>query len=120
MTYQSVQDPPPDEDDSCGFMEALPYIVGFGGAAMLGGPPVVGILGFTTNGIAAKSIASLMMKITALYYGGSVPAGSLVSILQSFGAKIGLSTFGSFGAKIGYDFHKYFVCGKSKKSSSKD
>ncbi|XP_048413655.1 interferon alpha-inducible protein 27-like protein 2A [Stegostoma tigrinum] len=116
----ATSDPSPDEDDSCGLMQALPYIVVFGGAAMFGGPPVVGALGFTTKGIAAKSVGALMMKVTALLNGGSVPAGSLVSILQSLGAKAGLPTLGSIGARTGYDFHKYFLCGKSKKSSSKN
>ncbi|XP_048468844.1 interferon alpha-inducible protein 6-like [Rhincodon typus] len=90
------------------------------GAAMLGGPPVVGALGFTTKGIAAKSVGALMMKAAALFNRGSVPTGSLVSKLQSLGAKAGLSTLGPIGARTGYDFHKYFVCGKSKKSSSKN
>ncbi|XP_067862575.1 interferon alpha-inducible protein 27-like protein 2A [Heptranchias perlo] len=109
-----------DEDDSCGLMEALPYIAVGGGAAILGGPAVLGVLGFTGKGIAAKSIGALIMKITATLNGGGVAAGGLVSFLQSLGAKAGISTLGLAGAKGGYYFHNFFVCGKNKKSTKKN
>ncbi|XP_067867012.1 interferon alpha-inducible protein 6-like [Heterodontus francisci] len=109
-----------DEDDSCGLMDALPYIAVGGGAAILGGPAVLGVLGFTTKGIAAKSIAALMMKTTAFINGGGVASGSVVSMFQSLAAKAGIYSWGLFGAKGGYNFHQYFVCGKNKKSTKKD
>ncbi|RIA92806.1 hypothetical protein C1645_764126 [Glomus cerebriforme] len=43
---------------------------------------IVAALGFGEAGIAASSIAAWMMSL----YSGFVPAGSLVSILQSVGA----------------------------------
>ncbi|MBZ3880156.1 Interferon alpha-inducible protein 27, mitochondrial, partial [Sciurus carolinensis] len=65
-------------------------------------PVVLGAMGFTGTGIAASSLAAKMMSITALANGGGVPAGSLVSTLQSVGAaglslssKINLGTAGS-------------------------
>uniref|UniRef100_UPI00398F12BB interferon alpha-inducible protein 27-like protein 2A n=1 Tax=Pristiophorus japonicus TaxID=55135 RepID=UPI00398F12BB len=109
-----------DEDDSCGFMEALPYIVVGGGAAALVGPAVVGLLGFTAKGIAAKSIAATMMKIGATLNGGGLAAGGVVSTLQSLGMKAGISAWGWLGAEGGKYFHKTFVCRKNKKSSKNE
>lgn len=53
--------------------------------AVVGAPFVVSALGFTSAGIAAGSFASWMMSTTALANGGSVLAGSVVSVLQSIG-----------------------------------
>ncbi|XP_041068111.1 interferon alpha-inducible protein 27-like protein 2A [Carcharodon carcharias] len=116
----AATDLPSDEDDSCGLMEALPYIAIGGGAIALGGPAALGALGFTTKGIAAKSIAALMMKVAASLNGGGVVAGGLVATLQSLGAKAGAASLGWLGAQGGYYYHKHFVCGKNKKSTSTD
>ncbi|XP_023575445.1 interferon alpha-inducible protein 27-like protein 2B isoform X2 [Octodon degus] len=62
-----------------------------GGLAVAAVPMVLGALGFTTTGITGSSLAAKMMSITAIANGGGVPAGSLVSTLQSVGAA-GLST----------------------------
>ncbi|XP_078093935.1 interferon alpha-inducible protein 6-like [Mustelus asterias] len=116
----ATTDPPSEEDDSCGIIDALPYIVVGGGALMLGGPAALGYLGFTTKGIAAKSIGATVMKIGAHMNGGGVAAGGLVATLQSLGTKAGTTALGWLGAKGGYYYHKYFVCEKNKKSTSKD
>lgn len=47
---------------------------------------VVQGVGFTTGGIAARSIASGMMSKAAIAAGGRIAAGSTVACLQSFGA----------------------------------
>lgn len=54
------------------------------------------LIGFTTQGISAGSIASQMMASAAVASGGGVAAGSFVSTLQSIGAAgIGLAGAGA-------------------------
>uniref|UniRef100_A0A4W3HN47 Interferon alpha-inducible protein 6 n=1 Tax=Callorhinchus milii TaxID=7868 RepID=A0A4W3HN47_CALMI len=91
------------------------------GAAAYGGPLIVGALGFTGKGIAAKSFASVMMKVSATLGGGGVARGGMVAILQSLGATG--STYGwlGTGAQSGYQIFQRFFCRgneKSKKPSS--
>ncbi|XP_042194834.1 interferon alpha-inducible protein 27-like protein 2A [Callorhinchus milii] len=110
-----------DEEGSCGIMDALPYMVIGAGAAAYGGPLIVGALGFTGKGIAAKSFASVMMKVSATLGGGGVARGGMVAILQSLGATG--STYGwlGTGAQSGYQIFQRFFCRgneKSKKPSS--
>ncbi|GCB67884.1 hypothetical protein scyTo_0008139 [Scyliorhinus torazame] len=116
----ATTDPPLDEDDSCGFIDALPYIVTGGGVAVFAGPAFLAALGFTPQGIAATSIGAAMMKIGAWWNGGGVAAGGLVATFQSLGAKAGTSSLGWLGAKAGYHYHKYVVCEKHQKSTSTD
>ncbi|KAF4089930.1 hypothetical protein AMELA_G00043970 [Ameiurus melas] len=68
-------------------------------------PLAISAVGFTTGGIVAGSIASLMMSAAAIANGGGVASGSIVAILQSFGTA-GLTTaatgaLASAGATIG-------------------
>ncbi|XP_062594502.1 interferon alpha-inducible protein 27-like protein 2A [Saccostrea cucullata] len=44
------------------------------------------LLGFTSTGISARSIAAHLMSLSATANGGAVAAGSWVSFLQSLGA----------------------------------
>ncbi|XP_029316744.1 interferon alpha-inducible protein 27-like protein 1 [Cottoperca gobio] len=48
-------------------------------------PIILNFLGFTAVGIVAGSIAAKLMSFFAILYGGGVPAGGLVAILQSLG-----------------------------------
>uniref|UniRef100_A0A8C6D7S2 Uncharacterized protein n=1 Tax=Moschus moschiferus TaxID=68415 RepID=A0A8C6D7S2_MOSMO len=58
-----------------------------GGASAVGAvPAVLGMVGFTSAGITASSLAAKMMSISAIANGGGVAAGSLVATLQSVGA----------------------------------
>lgn len=52
-------------------------------------------VGFTSGGIRAGSIAARSMSATAVNNGGSIAAGSIIAVLQSFG------TFG-MGSKKGF------------------
>ncbi|XP_073689691.1 interferon alpha-inducible protein 27, mitochondrial-like [Garra rufa] len=61
-------------------------IIACGGAAVFAAPYVLSAVGFTTSGIAAGSYAASMMSAADVANGGGVAAGSLVSILQAFGA----------------------------------
>ena len=61
---------------------------------------IVSAIGFTSSGIAAGTIAAKLMSWTAYFYGGGVPANSLVAILQSIGAK-GLGWWFGILDKIG-------------------
>ena len=48
-------------------------------------PVALGAAGFTSAGIAAGSIASKVMSISAVANGGGVAAGGLVATFQSIG-----------------------------------
>uniref|UniRef100_A0A8C6Z9L6 Uncharacterized protein n=1 Tax=Nothoprocta perdicaria TaxID=30464 RepID=A0A8C6Z9L6_NOTPE len=82
--------------------------------ALAGAPAAICALGFTSQGIAAGSLAAKMMSVTAVASGGGVPAGSVVALLQSAGAaglslasKVGLgSAAASLGATVGAAFSK--------------
>lgn len=56
-------------------------------------PALLASLGFTATGIAAGTLAAKLMSWSALLYGGGVPAGGLVAILQSIGKYIVLVFF---------------------------
>ncbi|XP_062252972.1 interferon alpha-inducible protein 27-like protein 2A [Platichthys flesus] len=60
-------------------------IAGAAGAVVLA-PVSLGVMGFTSAGIAAGSMAATMMSSAAVAGGGGVAAGSLVAVLQSAGA----------------------------------
>nr|CAE00395.1 TPA: putative ISG12(1) protein [Ictalurus punctatus] len=68
-------------------------------------PVVISAAGFTTGGIAAGSVASSMMSSAAIANGGGVASGSMVAILQSFGAagltKAATAAVVSAGATVG-------------------
>ncbi|XP_075765260.1 interferon alpha-inducible protein 6 isoform X2 [Pelodiscus sinensis] len=105
-----------EEEDGCGFMDALPYMVVGGAALVYAGPAVLGALGFQATGIAAESLASYLMSWSAVASGGGVPAGGVVATLQSLGAQAGSVAWGSIGSKLGYSAHQNFICGKKQKS----
>lgn len=70
-----------------------------GGAAIVGVPVAVGLLGFTAGGIAAGSTAAAMMSSAATAAGGGVVAGGMVATLQSIGAAgLGLGAKVAIGA----------------------
>ena len=68
---------------------------GVGAAALT--PALLAAIGFNATGITAGSLAAKLMAYCAVYNGGGVVAGSLVSILQSLG-------------KLDYLFFMYFFC----------
>ena len=84
------------------------YIVG-GAAALVAVPWAIAGLGFTGAGITAGSIAAWMMS----FYGGAVPPGGIVAVLQSIGAGgMGLlakSTVAHYGGKIGEKLARFFA-----------
>uniref|UniRef100_G5E775 Interferon alpha inducible protein 6 n=1 Tax=Loxodonta africana TaxID=9785 RepID=G5E775_LOXAF len=99
------------KDSGSGFWDALPYMV-VGGGLMAAGLPV---LGFTSAGIAANSMAAWMMSWSAVLNGGGVPAGGLVATLQSLGATGGGSAvMAKVGAGLGYVAHKTLASGKEE------
>lgn len=55
------------------------------GLAVVGAPLALGVVGFTSVGIAASSYAAGMMSTAAIANGGGVAAGSAVAVLQSAG-----------------------------------
>ena len=55
---------------------------------VVGIPAIIAALGFGAGGIGAGTFAAYLMS----WWGGSVPAGGIVAILQSLGAK-GLASF---------------------------
>uniref|UniRef100_A0A3Q2UKZ2 Uncharacterized protein n=1 Tax=Fundulus heteroclitus TaxID=8078 RepID=A0A3Q2UKZ2_FUNHE len=59
--------------------------------AVVAAPVILGVVGFTSVGVAAGSIAASMMSGAAVANGGAVAAGSAVALLQSAGMA-GLST----------------------------
>ncbi|XP_030074300.1 interferon alpha-inducible protein 27-like protein 2A isoform X3 [Microcaecilia unicolor] len=93
-------------------------ILGIAGAvtAVVGTPVVIGMVGFTSAGIAAGSLAAKMMSAAALANGGGVAAGGTVAVLQSIGAagfsvaaKATLGTIGAgAGATLGAALKKLF------------
>lgn len=96
-------------------LKALPLVVLGAGAAAYAVPIALMAVGFTSSGIAAKSLAAYMMKVSALHSGGGVPAGGAVAILQSLGAKAGVSYLNGVvgGSSV---FYKLF---KDKKDDDK-
>ncbi|XP_078538731.1 uncharacterized protein LOC144823778 [Lissotriton helveticus] len=68
-------------------LKALPLVVLGAGAAAYAVPVALKAVGFTSSGIAAKSLAAYLMKLSALHCRGGVPACGAVAILQSLGAK---------------------------------
>uniref|UniRef100_A0A6J0U759 Uncharacterized protein isoform X1 n=1 Tax=Pogona vitticeps TaxID=103695 RepID=A0A6J0U759_9SAUR len=82
--------------------ESLRRLANMGKGGLIGGalgigltacaiPALLGVVGFTSGGIAAGSFAAKMMSASAVAAGGGVPAGSTVAVLQSVGAA-GLAT----------------------------
>ncbi|XP_067863041.1 interferon alpha-inducible protein 27-like protein 2A [Heptranchias perlo] len=76
-----------------GFLLILAAGIG-AGTSIVAAPVVLGVLGFTSAGIAVGSVAASMMSTAAVANGGAVAAGSTVAVLQSIGAA-GLSAVGS-------------------------
>ncbi|XP_067399375.1 interferon alpha-inducible protein 6 isoform X2 [Emydura macquarii macquarii] len=105
-----------EEEDGCGLIDALPYVVVGGAALAYGGPAMLGMLGFKATGIAANSVASYLMSWSALSSGGGVPAGGIVATLQSLGASAGSTVWGSIGSKLGFAAHQNYFCLKKQKS----
>nr|XP_033811298.1 interferon alpha-inducible protein 6 [Geotrypetes seraphini] len=105
-----------DIEDSCGFLDSIPYVAVGAVAAVYGVPAVLAASGFTAAGIAGGTVASWMMKISAVANGGGVPAGGVVAFLQSCGATVlsakGLATG---GAVAGYEFFQNIICNKKAK-----
>ncbi|XP_061823969.2 interferon alpha-inducible protein 27-like protein 1 [Nerophis lumbriciformis] len=70
------------------------------GVSVVATPVVLGAAGFTSLGIAAGSIASSMMSVSAIANGGGVVAGGVVAVCQSVGAG-GLGAASGFVAGVG-------------------
>lgn len=64
---------------------APPLLLSHAGLSMAVIPTALSVLGFTSTGIAAGSMAARMMSLAAMANGGRVAAGSLVAIAQSLG-----------------------------------
>ncbi|ETE66305.1 Ensconsin, partial [Ophiophagus hannah] len=73
------------EDQELPMDSVLGAAIGLGTAAV-GVPVAVGLLGFSSAGIAVGSIGAKMMSAAAIANGGGVAAGGLVATLQSIGA----------------------------------
>ncbi|XP_038614490.1 interferon alpha-inducible protein 6 [Tachyglossus aculeatus] len=104
-----------DNEDDCGLLNAVPYMVVGGGLLALAAPAGLTALGFTSLGIAAKSVAASLMSWSAVANGGGVAAGGLVATLQSLGTHVSTTTLASAGAKLGHSYHQNYVCGQKKK-----
>ncbi|GAB5574759.1 interferon alpha-inducible protein 6 isoform X2 [Prionailurus iriomotensis] len=98
------------EDGGSGVWGALTYMA-VGGGLLAAGLPV---LGFTSTGIAANSVAAWLMSCSAVANGGGVPAGGLVAVLQSLGASGGSALMGKIGAFLGYTVHKHLENSREK------
>uniref|UniRef100_A0ACB8FR56 Uncharacterized protein n=1 Tax=Sphaerodactylus townsendi TaxID=933632 RepID=A0ACB8FR56_9SAUR len=70
------------------------------GAAIIGIPAAVGMLGFTAEGIVTGSLAAKLMSIFAIANGGGVSVGGIVAFLQSIGVA-GLSGAATAAITIG-------------------
>ncbi len=96
-----------------------------GAAAVIGGAspylvaiPAVKVLGFTSAGIAAKSLAASMMSSAAIANGGGVAASGTVAVCQSVGATFSIAAVGQpllivgalagAGAAAGYGGYKLY------------
>ncbi|CAJ1073851.1 interferon alpha-inducible protein 27%2C mitochondrial-like [Xyrichtys novacula] len=82
-------------------------VIGAGGAVTLTfTPALLALFGFTSAGIAAGSIAAKLMSYFAVWNGGGLAAGSLVSFLQSLGATgvtgTAAGVVGTFGGWLGW------------------
>ncbi|XP_029316745.1 interferon alpha-inducible protein 27-like protein 2 [Cottoperca gobio] len=79
-----------------------------GGAvgAVAAAPLVLGVVGFTSAGIAVGSWAAGMMSAAAVANGGAVAAGSTVAVLQAAGAAglpaVATAAVASGGAALGW------------------
>ena len=73
-----------------------------GTTAVVASPTILGIIGFTTVGITAGSLAAKGMSISAVANGGGVAAGGVIATLQSAGAAgIGLAGKAVIGVTSG-------------------
>ncbi|KAJ7304349.1 hypothetical protein JRQ81_011899 [Phrynocephalus forsythii] len=79
------------------FSESLRKLANMGKGGLIGAavgigvtacavPALLGVVGFTSGGIAAGSCAAKIMSASAIASGGGVPAGGTVAVLQSVGA----------------------------------
>ncbi|XP_078538733.1 uncharacterized protein LOC144823780 [Lissotriton helveticus] len=103
-----------EEEESSWSSSSLPYIAAGAVMGAVAAPAALTAAGFTAAGIAAGSLGAGMMKLTALAYGGGVPAGSAVAMLQSAGATAGGAyVSAAVGGAAGYVYEK--VTGKSEK-----
>ncbi|KAL9655842.1 hypothetical protein ABK040_000904 [Willaertia magna] len=71
---------------------AIPFISGT--ASVTSAIPFINFIGFTTSGVASKSIAASLMSKYVLFKGTGVASGSIISILQSIGATAALGPLG--------------------------
>ncbi|XP_029427748.1 interferon alpha-inducible protein 6 [Rhinatrema bivittatum] len=97
---------------------SLPYIAVGAGATAFGFPALLTYLGFTSSGITAGTFAAWLMKMSAIYNGGAVPAGGLVAILQSLGATLTTKGLAIGGGTAGYLFYQTSSCDKKGKSTN--
>nr|XP_017495894.2 interferon alpha-inducible protein 6 [Manis javanica]XP_017495895.2 interferon alpha-inducible protein 6 [Manis javanica] len=95
-------------DSDSSFWGTLTYMAVGGGLMAAALPVALPVLGFTSAGIAANSVAASLMSWSAVANGGAVPAGGLVATLQSVGAAGGGSAvMAKIGALLGYTVHKH-------------
>ncbi|XP_069479030.1 uncharacterized protein [Ambystoma mexicanum] len=113
---RSSPDSTADGKDWHRLQKALPLIAIGAGVAAYAVPFTLTAVGFTSSGIAAKSMAAYMMKCSAVYSAGGVPAGGAVATLQSLGAKAGISYLnGAIGGTAVY----YKLKGSKKADGTK-
>ncbi|XP_027821233.1 interferon alpha-inducible protein 6 [Ovis aries] len=105
-----------EENSDSSFWGMVTYMA-VGGGLMAAALPV---LGFSSTGIAANSVASSLMSWSAVANGGGVPAGGLVATLQSLGASGGSALMAKIGAFLGYTVHKQVESRQRREEKEKE
>jgi hypothetical protein len=85
-TRSLQQRPELHQDDAARLSRDVGVATLGGGAAVVVAPTIITALGFTSSGILAGSMGTVIMSTEALLFGGGVPSWGLTAALQSAGA----------------------------------